>query len=90
MKSDDPNIRYFTKSRVDCLVSILILVVILALLVVPVYALYHVSAAFNDLNAHTSNAQCMGILLAATLLFSAVVSLFTKAKRHEVLGAAAA
>ncbi|RFU26608.1 hypothetical protein B7463_g9724, partial [Scytalidium lignicola] len=44
----------------------------------------------NNANANTSNAICMGILLVATLLFSAALALFTKAKRHELLGAAAA
>jgi hypothetical protein len=42
------------------------------------------------MNANTSNAICMGILLVATLLFSGALALFTKAKRHELLGAAAA
>jgi len=63
---------------------------ILALLVVPVYALYHVGSSFNHRNANTSNAVCMGILLVATLLFSAAMALFTKAKRHELLAASAA
>jgi len=63
---------------------------ILTLLVLPVYALYHVSATFENTNQSTSNAICVGILLVATLLFSAVLSLFTKARRHEILGASAA
>jgi hypothetical protein len=60
------------------------------LLILPVYALYHVSSAFGTLNTNTSNATCVGILLVATLLFSAVLALFTKARRHEILGASAA
>lgn len=79
-----------TKARVDRLVSGIIMVMVLALLVLPVYGLYHVGASFTDANANTSNAICMGILLVATLLFSAALALFTKAKRHELLGAAAA
>jgi hypothetical protein len=63
---------------------------ILTLLILPVYALYHVSSVFDNVNASASNAVCMGILLVATLLFSAVLALFTKARRHEVLGASAA
>lgn len=74
----------------DRLVSVLIMILVLALLVVPVYALYHVSSQFNRIDGNTSNAICMGILLVATLLFSAALALFTKAKRHELLGAAAA
>lgn len=90
MKTEDPDILYLTKSRVELLVNMLILVMILMLLILPVYALYHVSSAFYHINANTSNAVCMGVLLVATLLFSAVLSLFTKARRHEVLGASAA
>lgn len=66
------------------------MIMVLALLVVPVYALYHVGSSFNETNENRSNAICMGILLVATLLFSAALALFTKAKRHELLGAAAA
>ncbi len=91
LKSEgDPNVRYFTKSRVDRVVNLLIIVMILTLLVLPVYALYHVSTAFQDIGPNTINAVCIGILLASTLLFSAVLSLFTQARRHEVLGASAA
>lgn len=90
LKSDDPDIRYFTKSRVEGLVNVLILAMILILLVLPVYALYHVSATFEQLDRNTNNAVCIGILLVSTLLFSAVLSLFTKARRHEILAAAAA
>lgn len=60
---------------------------ILVLLILPVYALYKASSGVND---DSSNATCIGILLVATLVFSAVLSLFTKAKRHEILGASAA
>jgi len=66
------------------------MIMVLALLILPVYALFHVGASFTTANANTSNAVCMGILLVSTLLFSASIALFTKAKRHELLGAAAA
>lgn len=58
----------------------------LILLIVPTYALYHVTKA----DKNSTNATCVGILLVATLVFSAVLSLFTKAKRHEILAASAA
>jgi hypothetical protein len=90
LKTTDDDLFLPTKARVDRLVSFLIMVMVLALLVVPVWALYHVSSSFDAKNANTSNAICMGILLVATLLFSAALALFTKAKRHELLGAAAA
>ncbi len=74
----------------DRLVSFLIMIMVLALLILPVYALYRVGSSFDKANSNTSNAICMGILLVATLLFSAALALFTKAKRHELLSAAAA
>jgi hypothetical protein len=60
--------------------------IILALLVVPIWVLYHVTLTMGSKN---SNALCIGILLISTLIFSAVLSLFTKARRHEILAAAA-
>jgi hypothetical protein len=60
---------------------------VLILLVLPVYALYRISGVVENT---TSKAVCIGILLVATLAFSAVLSLFTRARRHEILGAAAA
>ena len=89
-KTTDDDLFLPTKSRVDRLVSFLIMIMVLALLVVPVYALYHVGSSFTQANANRSNAICMGIMLVSTLLFSAALALFTKAKRHELLGAAAA
>ncbi|KAL8775027.1 MAG: hypothetical protein Q9209_000506 [Squamulea sp. 1 TL-2023] len=87
LKSDNPHIQYYTKQRVDRLVTLIISGIMLILLVVPTYALYRVT---NMKEASATNATCIGILLVATLIFSAVLSLFTKAKRHEILGASAA
>ncbi|KAL8893018.1 MAG: hypothetical protein Q9215_000022 [Flavoplaca cf. flavocitrina] len=87
LKSNSPHIQYYTKSRVDRLVTLIISGIMLILLVVPTYALYRVT---NIKGSSTTNATCIGILLVATLVFSAVLSLFTKAKRHEILGASAA
>jgi hypothetical protein len=63
---------------------------ITALLIVPIYLLYSlVKDEDGKLDSHTTGI-CITILLVCTLLFSAVLSLFTRAKRHEILGAAAA
>jgi hypothetical protein len=88
-KTTDESLFLPTKARLNRLVSAIIMATVLTLLVVPVYALYHVASSFKKSNAGTSNAICIGILLVATLLFSAALALFTKAKRHELLGAAA-
>ncbi|RDL32073.1 uncharacterized protein BP5553_09475 [Venustampulla echinocandica] len=89
-KTRDPDLFLPTKSRVDGLVSFLIMAMVLTLLVVPVYALYHVSTKINNDSLENSNAICIAILLVSTLMFSAALALFTRAKRHELLGAAAA
>jgi UDP-N-acetylmuramyl pentapeptide phosphotransferase/UDP-N-acetylglucosamine-1-phosphate transferase len=69
------------------------MLVIIALLVVPIYLLYTrvkaSSKADTQFLDQDGTATCIGILLVFTLLFSAILSLFTRAKRHEILGAAA-
>jgi hypothetical protein len=81
---------YFTRTRIDLLASSLITLMITALLIVPIYLLYSlVKDEDGKLDGHTAGI-CITILLVCTLLFSAVLSLFTRAKRHEILGAAAA
>ena len=63
---------------------------IVALLIVPIYLLYNlVKDTDGKLDDHATGV-CIAILLVCTLLFSAVLSVFTRAKRHEILGAAAA
>jgi len=78
---------YFTRSRIDGLAISIIMIMILFLLIVPVYLLYHL---VSTLGTSRTAATCMGVLLVATLAFSAIISIFTRAKRHEILGAAAA
>lgn len=70
--------------------SLLVTFMITALLIVPIYLLYSLVKDQNGkLDSHTAG-LCITILMVCTLLFSAVLSLFTRAKRHEILGAAAA
>lgn len=85
-KSADPKIRYFTRGRINAFVTLIITFIILLLLVIPIWLLYHISVT---LDTNRSNIVCMGVLLVATLAFSAVLSLFTKARRHEILAASA-
>ena len=59
---------------------------ILILFIVPIYILYHLVSHGTERAAAFS----IGVLVAFTLAFSAVLSLFTRAKRHEILAAAAA
>ncbi|KAK4897420.1 hypothetical protein LTR27_004940 [Elasticomyces elasticus] len=89
-KSSDATQVYYCRKRIErCSVTI-VTIVILFLLIVPIYLLFHlVGGPREPMNPH-ANAVCIGILLVFTLLFSAAMSLLTSAKKHEILGAAAA
>jgi hypothetical protein len=107
-KTTDKNISFYSSTRIDKLVNILITFVIFILLVIPVVTLYHLTStsaisnladltsengtvpasAVDDYNRDTFNA--VGVLIVFTLLFSAAMSLLTKAARHELFAASAA
>jgi len=78
---------YYTRSRINVLVNMIITFMVLVLLVLPIYILYHM---ITDVGTGKAYASCIGVLLLATLAFSAVLSLFTRARRHEILAAASA
>lgn len=84
------DVYYYTRQRIDRCTSTVITLAILALLVVPTWVMYKVVSDFDDRPSGRGNSMCIGTLLVATLLFSAVLSLFTSARRHEILAAAAA
>lgn len=63
----------------------LITLLILALLMVPIALLYR--SAVHGTIARTTDTVVL--ILAFTLIFSAVLSAFTKAKRHEIVAASA-
>jgi hypothetical protein len=77
---------YFTSSRIDRLVAGIIVFMLMVLLIIPIYLLYHFVARIGH---ERTDAICMGILLVFTLAFAGILWLFTKAKRHEILAAAA-
>jgi hypothetical protein len=60
---------------------------ILTLLIVPVYILWRLS---HETASEGLIGEIIGVLLSFTLLFSAVLSHFTRAKRQEILASAAA
>ncbi|KAF1963711.1 hypothetical protein CC80DRAFT_397118 [Byssothecium circinans] len=78
---------YYSHAQITRLANCIITSMVLILLVVPIYTLYHL---INDVHTERAYAICMGVLCVSTLAFSAVLSLFTRAKRHEILAAAAA
>ncbi|KAK5046920.1 hypothetical protein LTR84_007274 [Exophiala bonariae] len=81
---------YFTRNRIEQFVLLIITFIILVLLVVPIYVLYQLSDENEDDANSGRDFQCIGVLLVSTFAFSACISLFTKARRHEILAASAA
>ncbi|KAG9237005.1 hypothetical protein BJ875DRAFT_419069 [Amylocarpus encephaloides] len=80
-------VQLFSRERINIVVSLLLTATVLSLLVAPIYILYHLT---RDNHADKTATTTIMILLVFTLLFSGVLSLFTRAKRHEILSAAAA
>ncbi|KAF7921889.1 uncharacterized protein EAE97_011180 [Botrytis byssoidea] len=85
--SKDSNIILSSPERVNVVVTLIILAAVLILLIVPVFLLWFIS------NLKTSRpliGVLIALLLVFTLIFSGVLSAFTRAKRHEIIAAAAA
>ena len=85
-KTNDPNLHYYSKSRKDYFITGILTLVLLCLLILPVFILYRFTVLNNLDVTYTAS---IGVLLVFTLIFSAVLSMFTQAKRHEIFGAAA-
>ncbi|KAF7905680.1 hypothetical protein EAE99_012041 [Botrytis elliptica] len=74
--------------RVNAIASLVLLTTVLALFVIPVCILWYLCqmSILSSANIGT----IFAILLPFTSIFSVVISLFTRAKRHQVLATAAA
>ncbi|KAI1616841.1 hypothetical protein EDD36DRAFT_472183 [Exophiala viscosa] len=77
---------YYTRRRIEGVVNTIMICMVLAILIIPVYILFHLSERPQTTQ---NTAKCIGVLLVSTLAFAAGVSLFSRAKRHEVLAASA-
>ncbi|TVY90127.1 hypothetical protein LAWI1_G005360, partial [Lachnellula willkommii] len=77
----------YHRERIEIIVSLIITIIIVAILITPIYILFYLTVGAQD---NHSIAIIISVLLIFTLLFSGVLSLFTRAKRHEILAAAAA
>ncbi|KAH8678811.1 hypothetical protein BGZ60DRAFT_428633 [Tricladium varicosporioides] len=86
LKTDDLNLHYYSKTRRDYFTTSIIVFILLALLILPVLALYKLTMTHQ---LKVTYAISIGVLLVFTLAFSGVLSVFTKAKRHEIFMAAA-
>ncbi|KAH7121196.1 hypothetical protein B0J11DRAFT_590106 [Dendryphion nanum] len=85
-KTNNECIYYYSASRIEKLVGLIITLVVFILLVLPVVAMYKLTCIGN----RNSTFDAVGVLVVFTLLFSAAMSLLTKAKRHELFAASAA
>ena len=79
-RTDDDHLRLCSKRRIDMVVRLVLVVTTVALLVGP-------SAVLFLVEGQSSLKICLILLF--TLLFAAALSVCTKAKRHEMLAAAA-
>ena len=75
---------FYSRQRADWFVTIIATLLIVALLTSPIYILWVISVTRYT----NENAIAFGVLLVFTLIVVAIMSLFIKAKRYEILGAA--
>lgn len=80
-------VNLFSRTRIEVLVTIIIMVTILSLMAIPIYILSVLTEIGDTSKIRT---VAVAVLGAFTVLFSIVLASFTRAKRHEILGAAAA
>ncbi|KAI4213230.1 MAG: hypothetical protein LQ351_004176 [Letrouitia transgressa] len=80
-KSDDDYVHLYSKYRIDILARLILTIVSVVLLMAPTAVLFLT-------NGH--GILKILIIMLFTLLFSAALSVFTKAKRHEMFAATAA
>ena len=77
--------RYYSRERISRLATLIITVLLAVLLIIPVYLLWRL--AVQDMIS--TSPETLSLLVLFTLFFSAIVSMFTRARRHEVLAASA-
>ncbi|KAF6226905.1 hypothetical protein HO133_008346 [Letharia lupina] len=84
-KTDDKDIHYYDRDRISTCVTMMITTIVLALLVVPIWLLYR----FSIQGTIATSPDTIGVVLVFTLVFSAALTGFTKARRHEIVAASA-
>ncbi|KAL8646138.1 MAG: hypothetical protein Q9226_006997, partial [Calogaya cf. arnoldii] len=84
-RTENPAIHYYDRRRIAKCVTFLITILILVLLMIPIWLLY--KSSVNGTIGTTNDTIVM--ILSFTLIFSAALSAFTKAKRHEIVAASA-
>lgn len=84
-KNDDDSIHYYDRNRISSCVTMIITIIVLALLVVPIWLLYK----FSIEGTIATSPDTVAVVLVFTLVFSAAITGFTKARRHEIVAASA-
>ena len=85
-KTNDASIHYYDRDRISLCGTLIITIMVLALLVVPVWILYRLSIA----GTIATSPDTLCVVAVFTLICTAMLSCFTKAKRHEIVAASAA
>lgn len=78
-----PRIRFYSRKRVERAATILLILIMLSFIVVPIWML-------TSFPHRTHAGYAIAIITVSILLFCSMLSLFTKTRRHELLGAGAA
>ena len=84
-KTNDDSIHYYDRNRISTCVTMIITTIVLALLVVPIWLLYR----FSIERTVATSSDTIAVVLVFTLVFSAALTGFTKARRHEIVAASA-
>lgn len=94
-KTQNTDISLYSATRIDKMVNIFITFVIFVLLIVPIVTMYQLTSTITidgntPANTYRNTFNAVGVLIVFTLLFSAAMSVLTKAARHEMFAASAA
>src|SRR5690606_34558216 len=85
----DENLHIATKVRINLFIASIVTVIIVALFMAPIFALFHITTN-PDLSMTQSFYASAGVLIVSTLIMIIMLSMFTQAKRYENLAASAA
>lgn len=80
-KTEDDHLHLYSQYRIDVLARLILTIISVILLIVPTTVLF-LLPEYRGLK--------IGLIMIFTLLFSAALSVFTKAKRHEMFAGSAA
>lgn len=87
MKTSESHIMFFNQGRIGAAANLIIAMMLTLLFVAPISLLYYLSSNTSGVRRAVAS---IGVLTSFTLLFTALTSAFTRAKRHEVTAASAA